>query len=97
MRHAGPAALDRLAPLLDMIRGQAGLTERSRGIFYRRGRAFLHLHEDPAGLFADLSDGAGDFGRHRVETDAECEAFAAWLAAWMERPVAGPQPRAVRR
>ena len=26
-----------------------GLAERSRGVFYRRSRAFLHFHEDPAG------------------------------------------------
>ncbi len=97
MRHAGPAALDRLAPLLGMIGGQAGLTERSRGIFYRHGRAFLHFHEHPAGLFAELRDGAGDFGRHQVKTDAGCEAFPARLAAWVERSVAGPQPQAVRR
>lgn len=31
-----------------------GLFERSRGVFYRRARAFLHFHEDPTGLFADV-------------------------------------------
>ena len=24
------------------------------GVFYRKGKAYLHFHEDPAGLFADL-------------------------------------------
>jgi hypothetical protein len=28
--------------------------ERRPGIFYVAGRAFLHFHEDAAGLFADL-------------------------------------------
>ena len=31
-----------------------GVTERKRGIFYRKSQAMLHFHEDPAGFFADL-------------------------------------------
>ena len=31
-----------------------GLTERTPGTFYRRSRAFLHFHADPAGIFADV-------------------------------------------
>ncbi len=67
MRHAGPAALDRLEPLLSELRTIAGLTERSRGVFYCRSRAFLHFHEDPAGLFADIRDGGDDFTRIPVD------------------------------
>jgi hypothetical protein len=64
MKHAGPEALDRLEPLLAELRGVAGLVEKGRGVFYRKGRAFLHFHEDPAGLFADVRDEAGvDFDR----------------------------------
>lgn len=64
MKHAGPAALDALEPLLREIRGLPGLREKSRGAFYRKSRAFLHFHEDPAGLFADIRDAAGgDFER----------------------------------
>ena len=67
MRHARDAALDALEPTLAQIRAIPGLTEKSRGIFYRKSRAFLHFHEDPAGLFADLrgADG-GDFERINV-------------------------------
>ena len=54
MRHASPADLDKLEPLLERLRAFAALRETSRGVFYRRGRAFLHFHADPAGLFADL-------------------------------------------
>jgi hypothetical protein len=54
MKHAGPVALDALEPLLAELRGLPELAERSRGAFYRKSRAFLHFHEDPAGLFADL-------------------------------------------
>lgn len=64
MRHARDAALDALEPLLADLRALPGLTERSRGTFYRKSRAFLHFHEDPKGLFGDLRDAAGvDFER----------------------------------
>ena len=62
MKHAGPGALDRLEPFLRQLRGIADLGEKSRGVFYRQGKAFLHFHEDPAGLFADVRFGA-DFER----------------------------------
>lgn len=67
MKHASPAALDDLEPLLADLRTLPGLVERSRGVFYRAGRAFLHFHEDPQGLFADVRDaGGGDFERIEV-------------------------------
>jgi hypothetical protein len=67
MKHAGAQALDRLEPLLAALRGLQGLREPRRGIFYRAGKAFLHFHEDPAGLFADLRDlASGDFERWDV-------------------------------
>ena len=71
MKHAGPAALDRLEPLLERIRPLPGLVEKSRGVFYRRGKAFLHFHEDPAGLFADVRFAGTEFERLRVETAEE--------------------------
>lgn len=76
MRHARPAALDVLEPLLKELRKIEGLKEKSRGVFYKRSAAFLHFHEDPAGLFADIRDGA-DFTRHPVNTAAERKAFLA--------------------
>jgi len=67
MKHATAAALDRLEPLLTELRTLPGLVERSRGVFYRKGRAFLHFHQDPTGLFADLRDAEGrDFDRFDV-------------------------------
>jgi hypothetical protein len=65
MKHAGPVALDVLDDLLAAIRVRGELKEPRRGVFYRRGKAWLHFHEDPAGLFADLRDGA-DWTRVRV-------------------------------
>ncbi|HKP79580.1 MAG TPA: hypothetical protein VJU34_10695 [Phenylobacterium sp.] len=54
MKHAGDLALDQLEALLAELRALPGLTEKKRGTFYRKSRAFLHFHEDPKGLFADL-------------------------------------------
>jgi hypothetical protein len=81
MKHAGPAALDRLEPLLERVRALPGLKETSRGVFYRKGRAFLHFHEDPAGLFADVRFAGADFERLRVETVEEQAALFARLAS----------------
>lgn len=64
MKHAGAEALDRLEPLLADLRTVPGMAEKARGVFYRKGRAFLHFHEDPTGLFGDIRDEAGvDFDR----------------------------------
>ena len=75
MKHATAAALDRLEPLLARLRALPGLTERKRGIFYRRSSAFLHFHEDPAGMFADVRGQDGVFDRLRVETADEQSAL----------------------
>jgi hypothetical protein len=80
VKHAGPAALDRLEPLLAELRGIDGLTERSRGIFYRRSDAFLHFHEDPTGLYADLKVGT-TFERQRATDPAEQAALLARVRA----------------
>ncbi|MGH6987723.1 MAG: hypothetical protein ACRED9_12925 [Caulobacteraceae bacterium] len=78
MKHAASAALDALEPLLEKIRAAHSLTERSRGVFYRKGRALLHFHEDSSGLFADVRGAEGsDFERIRVDAP---EGEAALLA-----------------
>jgi hypothetical protein len=56
MRHARDGDLDRIDGLLAQLRTLAGLVEKKRGVFYRKSRAFLHFHEDPKGMFADISD-----------------------------------------
>ena len=70
MKHAGAETLDRLEPLLGRLRGLDGLRERKRGVFYRGSGAFLHFHDDPAGIFADLKL-EGVFQRFRVSTARE--------------------------
>ena len=56
MRHARDIDLDRLEDLLAELRNLPGLVEKKRGVFYRKSRGFLHFHEDPKGMFADISD-----------------------------------------
>jgi len=70
MKHAGAAALDELSDLIAAVRARGGLREPRPGVFYRKGKAWLHFHEDRAGLFADLRAG-GDWERFRVSEPAE--------------------------
>jgi hypothetical protein len=70
MRHVTAAGLDELDDVVSELRGVDGLKERSRGVFYRGSRAFLHFHEDRSGLYADVRFDA-DFERMRVTTKAE--------------------------
>jgi hypothetical protein len=78
MKHATSAALESLSPLLEQIRTRDGLKERKLGVFYRKSKSFLHFHEDPAGLFADLTGGDG-FDRYPVNTQSEWKALLSAL------------------
>ncbi len=72
MKHATAIALKELAPLLKQLRTRATLREKTPGIFYWCSKAFLHFHEDPAGLFVDVRLDE-DFTRLPVSTEAERE------------------------
>jgi hypothetical protein len=72
VKHVSEGGLDELESLLDELRAVDGLTEKKRGVFYRGSRAFLHFHEDPSGLYADVRVDAA-FERFRVTTKAERE------------------------
>jgi len=56
MRHARPEDLDRIEPLLAEVRALGVLKEKTRGCFYLKSKGFLHFHEDPKGMFADIED-----------------------------------------
>jgi hypothetical protein len=84
VKHAGHAALDALEDLLAKLRGYDALKERARGTFYRKSSAFLHFHEDPEGLFADVKL-AGEFTRFRVGSARERAAFLRQVAAELAR------------
>jgi hypothetical protein len=74
MKHAGPDALYRLEELLGQLRKIAALNEKTRGVFYRAGRAYLHFHEHGIELYADLRQGA-DFERFPATSKTEQKAF----------------------
>jgi len=76
MKHAGAGALQSLSEVLESLRLRTPLVEKRRGIFYVRGEAFLHFHEDRAGIFADLRD-RGEWRRFPVNSAAECATLLA--------------------
>jgi hypothetical protein len=69
VRHARGDDLDRLEPLLVELRQVEGLREKTRGVFYKGSKAFLHFHEDNDELFADVRFDT-DFERLAVTTTA---------------------------
>ena len=81
MRHARDEDLDRIEPLLAQLRALDGLTERSRGVFYRRSRACLHFHADGDETYADLRLDGDEFERSRATTKAEQRALVAAVRA----------------
>ena len=69
MAHADEAALQRLLPLLRQLREVKGLREMKPGIFYLKGSAFLHFHDDAGALVGDLQKASGSgFDRYPVDT-----------------------------
>ena len=93
MKHATDVALDGLEPLLARLRKLDGLTERKRGVFYRRSQAFLHFHEDPAGFFADVRTGDG-WVRFAATTAREQSALVKAAARELGITAAGQSPLA---
>lgn len=79
MRHATTPALDELEPFLSRLRALPSLVEKKRGVFYRGSKAFLHFHEDPSGLHADVRLDA-EFERFRVQTPDEQDALLALIS-----------------
>jgi hypothetical protein len=76
VKHATAAGLAEIEGLLGQLRQIPGLVEKRPGVFYRKSRAFLHFHEDPAGLFADYRPGE-EWLRLPVGTAAEQAALLA--------------------
>ncbi len=72
MRHASADDLVPIEPLVSELRALPGLVERTPGCFYRHSKAFLHFHDDPSGLYADVRlVPEQDFVRLRVQTRTE--------------------------
>jgi hypothetical protein len=53
VKHAGATTLERISPLLEPLRADGRLVERTPGCFYRKSKAFLHFHEHGEQVFAD--------------------------------------------
>ena len=69
MAHADPKALEPLLPLLRQLREIKGLKEVKPGIFYCRGAAFVHFHDEQGALVADLKRASGSgFDRYPLAT-----------------------------
>ena len=85
MKHATNAALDQLDGVLTDLRRVDGLVEKTRGVFYRGSRAFLHFHEDPTGLYADVRLDGAEFERMRVSTKAARQRLLSRVRAAMRR------------
>jgi len=75
MRHARDDDLDRIEPLLAELRAVDELTEKRRGVFYRRSRACLHFHIDGDDTYADVRFDGDEFERTPVTTKAEQRAL----------------------
>ena len=71
MKHASRNCLCELSALLSQVRMIPGLVEKKPGIFYVKGKAYLHFHEDPAGVFADARVHSDEFVRFPVNSDQE--------------------------
>ena len=69
MAHADETALQRVLPLLRQLRDIKGLREMKPGIFYCRGVAIIHFHDEGGSLVADLKKAGGSgFDRYPVDT-----------------------------
>jgi hypothetical protein len=84
VKHATAPALATIEPLLTAVHQRPGMVERKTGVFYRRSRAFLHFHEDPAGMFADI--GGDEWTRFALTTAADQARFLSALDATLQTP-----------
>ncbi|MDX5935164.1 MULTISPECIES: hypothetical protein [Acidithiobacillus] len=81
MKHASAEALRQLDPLLERLRVLPALVERKPGVFYRGASAFLHFHEDPAGLFVDVKLDGTSFSRFKLSGSSDNEALLVKVSA----------------
>ena len=68
MKHASLKTLESLGGVLRQLRTHGPQVERTPGSFCVKSNAFLHFHEDPAGLFADVKIEGARFERMRIHT-----------------------------
>jgi hypothetical protein len=83
VKHADVRALEAVSDLIENLRRRSDLVEKKLGIFYTKGRAFLHFHKDPAGFFADLREG-DEWQRYPVNDPDECTRLLATVDRTLE-------------
>ena len=94
MKHAGKATLALLEPFLAELRQRPPLREKSNGSFYVKSKGYLHFHDDPTGIFADVKLDFVEFVRYRATTETEQRA----LLARIDRSLATlPAPRSTSK
>ncbi len=87
MRHVREDDLTRLSALMALVRAFPTIRERTPGVFYRGGKAFLHFHEDGGELFADVRLCGAEFERVRVSAPPEQRALGRRIAAALDTTV----------
>lgn len=99
MKHAGRATLELLEPFLAELRQRPQLREKSNGSFYVKSKGYLHFHEDPAGIFADLKLDLVEFTRYPATTEREQQALLARIDRSLSRmaPPRSASKRCARR
>ncbi len=71
MKHATEETFQYISDFLQEIREYVPpLKEKKLGTFYYKSSAFLHFHDDPSGVFADLKV-EGEWVRYRVMEESE--------------------------
>ena len=93
MKHASSSALQQITALLDELRAIGGLREPKTGTFYRGSSAFLHFHEDPAGLFADVKLDGREFTRLSLSQPTDQAKLLDAVRRALERPARPRQER----
>ncbi len=97
MKHASAETLRQLEPLLKCLRALPGMTERRPGIFYRGASAFLHFHDDAAGLFADAKLDGTSFSRFKLNGARDNEELIAKVSATLSAQRAPAPTKANQR
>ncbi len=92
MSRAGSTAPPELQAILGELRAYESLTERSPGAFDLGRRHFLHFHETPDGIVADVF-----LSRGRVRMPATSSAEQAELMAVVDEAVSGVERRTVSK
>jgi hypothetical protein len=88
VKHATQHTLAKYSTFIDSLRSIEEIVEKSPGVFYRKSKPFLHFHEDPTGLYADLRVNADEeFTRVRVATKVEQTTFLKMVSTALTTPV----------